>query len=238
MPATTTDQRLLWPGYVYPSVWDPATPWLKVGREAQDGFDHTGSILVMNPASGPGAAVVGDWTVAVNSARNLGHKVVGYAHTSYAARAVADVQAEVDAYYTWYGVDGIFVDEMSNNAADASYYRGLYAYIHTKPGDHLVVGNPGASATTAWQVTAPKSADLLVNFEGTAAAYAVWTPPAWTASYPAATFAHLVHACAVVDLPTVVARSRTTRAAYRYVTDDVLPNPWDTLGHWPAQATP
>jgi len=238
MTATTTDQRTLWPGYVYPSVWDPATPWLKVAAQAQPGLDHTGSIVIMNPASGPGVAVVGDWTVAVNTARNYGHQIIGYVHTSYGARLYTDVTAEVDAYYTLYGVDGIFVDEMSNDAAVKAYYQSLYAYIHTKAGNHLVVGNPGAAATTDWQVKAPKSADLLVIFEDTAANYLTWTAPAWTATYAASTFGHIVHTCLAADLPTVIARTRAQRAAYRYVTDDVMPNPFDTLGHWPAQATP
>lgn len=232
------DQRTLWPGYVYPSIWDPATAWLQWARYAQRGFDGTGSIAVMNPASGPGTAVIPDWTGAVNHARNLGHKVVGYTHTSYGARPVADVQAEVDKYVAWYGVDGVFVDEMSNNAADKSYYQGLYAYVRTKPGAHLVVGNPGQAATTDWQVKAPKSADILVVQENTAAAYLTWTPPAWVSAYPASTFAHLVHACAAVDLPAVLAHAEATLAGYRYVTSDVLPNPWDTLAYWPEQATP
>jgi hypothetical protein len=240
MPATTADQRTLWPGYVYPGVWDPATAWLAWARTAQRGFDGSGSVAVMNPASGPGSAAVPDWTAAVNHARNLGHRVVGYTHTSYAARPVADVQAEVDRYYAWYGVDGVLIDEMSNDAATKSYYQGLAAYVRTKPGARLVVGNPGAAATTDWQLKAPTSADLLVVHENTAAAYLTWTAPAWVGGYPASAFAHLVHTCAAADLPTVVARSRAQRAGYRYVTSDGMPNPYDTLPGdvWPAQATP
>jgi hypothetical protein len=235
-----TDQRTLWPGYAYPGIWDPATPWLAWARLAQPGRTRIGSIGIMNPNSGPDVAVLSDWTGAVNHARNYGHRVVGYVHTSYAARAIATVKAEVDLYYDWYGVDGIFVDEMSNLATDSAYYRSLYTYVQAKPvGARLVVGNPGAAATTDWQlVTATKSADVLVTFEDTAANYLTWTPPAWCGAYPIDAFGHLVHACAAVDLPAVLMHSRATRAGYRYVTDDVMPNPWDTLGHWPAQATP
>lgn len=240
MPASTADQRTLWPGYVYPGVWDPATAWLAWAGYAQHGFDGSGSVAVMNPASGPGTAAVPDWTAAVNHARNLGHRVVGYTHTTYGGRPVADVMAEVDAYYAWYGVDGVFVDEMSNDPAVKGYYQGLYAYVGTKPGGRLVVGNPGAAAVSDWQVKAPRSADLLVVHEDTAAHYLTWTPPAWVtgSTYPAATFAHLVHTCAAGDLAAVVARSRVLRAGYRYVTGDVPPNPYDTLAYWPAQATP
>jgi hypothetical protein len=235
-----TDQKCLWPGYVYPSIWDPATPWLAWARQAQPGQTRVGSVAVMNPASGPGTAVVSDYTGAVNHARNLKHRVVGYVHTSYAARAIATVKAEIDQYYAWYDVDGVFVDEMSNLSTDSAYYRSIYTYVLGKPvGSRLVVGNPGSAAATDWQLNgATKSADILVVFEGTAATYLAWTPPAWTGSYPVDAFGHLVYATAAVDLPTVVAHSQATRAGYRYITDDDVPNPWDTLGHWPAQATP
>jgi len=194
----------------------------------------------MNPASGPGTGVISDWTGAVNHARNQGHRVVGYTHTSYGARAIADVKAEIDLYYDWYNVDGVFIDEMSNNATDSAYYHSLYTYVQAKPvGVRLVVGNPGASATTDWQlVAATKSADILVAFEGTSANYLLWTPPVWAGTYPIDTFGHLVHTCPAADLAAVLTHSRATRAGYRYVTDDVLPNPYDTLGFWPAQATP
>jgi spherulation-specific family 4 protein len=242
MTATTVDQRTLWPGYAPPNWWAgfPNSAWNNWADYAPAGQDRAGSIAIMNPASGPGTAVNSDWTAVVNHARNCGHRVLGYVDTNYAARPAADVEADIDKYYSWYPVDGIMFDRMSNNVADATYYRARYAYAHTKAATVLVVGNPGAAASTDWQVKTPKSADLLIVFEDTAANYLTWTPPGWItgSTYPTATFAHLVHACAAVDLPTMIARSKTLRAAYRYITDDVMPNPWDTLGLWPAQATP
>lgn len=238
MPASLTDQRTLWPGYVWPG--DPPGPiaqeWRDFGDFASAGQDATGAIAVMNPASGPGTAVTDGWTAVVNYARAHGHKVLGYVWTDYGNRPAAAVETDIDRYYLWYPVDGIFFDQMSNDSAVASYYRARYSYVKTKPGAALVVGNPGAAASTSWQLTNPKSADHLAIFEGTQATYSAWTPPAWVSSYPAAVFAHLVYA--VTDLPGAVARSRAQRAGYRYFTADDLPNPWDTLGHWPAQATP
>jgi hypothetical protein len=235
-----SDQRTLWPGYVYPDVWNgDACAWFRFGDEAQAGADGSGSIAVANPASGPGTAVVSDWTAAINYVRDKGHKVVGYVHTSYGARAIADVKAEVDAWYDLYGPDGIFVDEMSNDAATSAYYRDLYVYVATKQGAHLVVGNPGAAATTDWQLTAAtKSADILVIFEGTEAAYTAWTPPTWTGTYTANRLAHLVHTVTSGSATAALTHAQATKAGYRYVTDDVMPNPWDTLAFWPAQATP
>jgi hypothetical protein len=236
------DQRTLWPGYVYPSIWDLNTPWLQFSRYAQQGRNRTGSIAIMNPDSGPGTAPVPDYTGAVNYARNNGHRVIGYVHTSYGDRSMLDVITEIEKYYLWYGIDGILLDEMSNDLTDASYYRVLYAYVKTvgNSGTTLVVGNPGAAATTDWQIknSSSRSADILVIHENTASAYLTWTPPAWTTNYPPAKFAHLIHGCSVSDFNTVLTRTKTLRAGFRYITDDVMSNPWDTLKFWPQQATP
>jgi len=234
----TNDQRTLWPAYIYPDWWNgDASAWARFGDYASVGADRGGSMAVMNPASGPGSASVLDYTAAVNYARAAGQRVVGYVHTSYGARPLVDVKAEVDAYYGWYPVDGVFVDEMSTDSVTQPYYRDLYTYIRTKPGQHVVVGNPGTAAATDWQVkTTTKVADSIVLFEDVQAVYSTWTPPAWVASYPASTFGHLVHGA--TDLAAAVAHSKTTNCGWRYVTDDVMPNPWDTLAFWPAQATP
>lgn len=240
MPFGVDDQRTLWPGYVYPDVWNgDACAWFRFGDLAQAGSDRSGSIAIANPASGPGTAVVSDWTAAVNYVRDKGHKVVGYVHTSYGARAIADVKADVDAWYALYEPDGIFVDEMSTDATTQPYYRDLFEHVHSQTGDGLVVGNPGTAAATDWQLhDHTKVANLLVVFEDTEAAYATWSPPAWVASYPASRFAHLVHTVTSGSPVAAQAHAAATNAGYRYVTDDALPNPWDTLAFWPAQATP
>jgi hypothetical protein len=236
----TNDQRSLWPAYAYPDWWNGDTSvWARFADYASTGADRSGSLAVMNPASGPGAAVNPDYTAAVNYVRNAGQRVVGYTHTSYGQRPEADVKAEVDAYYGWYPVDGIFVDEMSTDPATQPYYHDLYAYIRAKFGQHLVVGNPGTAAATDWQVKATtRVCDVAVIFEGDAAAYLGWMPPAWVSAYPASTFGHLVYAASAADLPALLAHSKAATAGYRYVTDDGLPNPWDSLGLWPAQASP
>jgi len=236
----TSDQRILWPGYVYPDNWNADnSAWWRFGDQASPGADGSGSIAIANPASGPGTATNPDWVEAINYVRNRGHRVVGYVHTSYGARAVADVKAEVDAWYSLYMVDGIFVDEMSNTATDQPYYRDVFEHVHARPGDHLVVGNPGAAATTDWQVHGEtKIANIVAIFEDTEAHYLTWSPPAWVANYPAGRFAHLVHTVTSGSAAAMRAHAETANAGWVYATDDVMPNPWDTLAFWPAQATP
>jgi hypothetical protein len=71
-------------------------------------------------------------------------------------------------------------------------------------------------------------------FENTGATYAGYAPSSWNFDYDRSKFVHLVHtevspANMLADLHLAVQR----RAGGVYVTNDVLPNPWDRLpGYW------
>jgi hypothetical protein len=230
-------QRSLVPAYFYPDWWNAGNAWYRMC----DGMSAAGGtpIAVMNPASGPGTAANPDYQQVIGYCHGRGRHVVGYVHTSYGARPLAAVQAEIDATYAFYpAIDGIFLDEMSTDSSTRTYYRALYAYVKAKPGFHDVVGNPGAAAPTSWQLDAPV-ADQVVVFEGTAATFSRWTPPPWATTRPSQVV-HLVHAAAG---PTAIiaacARSKALGGGWSYVTDDTLPNPWDTLpapASWSAEA--
>ena len=133
------------------------------------------STVVMNPNSGPGTAPIPDYQRVIDYCHARGQHVIAYVHTSYGGRTAAAVKADIDTSYAFYpGIDGIFLDEMSNAASTRSYYQYLYAAIKAKPGVRDVVGNPGAAASTSWQLDTPV-ADEVVVFEGPAANYQRWT---------------------------------------------------------------
>ncbi len=95
-----------------------------------------------------------------------GQRVIGYVFTKYGKRRLAAVEKAIGHYYTWYpGVEGIFLDEMAEapSVKLETYYRQLTSYVHEKGG--FVVGNPGDTATTPWQLGA---VDQVVTFEGPA----------------------------------------------------------------------
>jgi hypothetical protein len=224
----TDNQHQLVPAYFYPDWWNTSNDWSRTC----DAMNMTGgaSTVVMNPVGGPGAAVNPDYAQALGHCHAVGQHVVGYVHTSYGSRPLAGVRADIDAFYALYpSIDGIFVDEMSTDPATRSYYQSIYADIRGKPGVHQVVGNPGGTPSTSWQLTTPV-ADILVVFEGTAAQYLDWTPPAWIHGAVASQMSHLVYATPnEATMRQVCARSKTLNAGNMYVTDDGLPNPWDTL---------
>jgi hypothetical protein len=228
----TNNQHQLVPAYFYPDWWNTPNNWSRMCAA----MNRTGgaSTAVMNPASGPGTAANPDYARVIQDCHARGQHVIAYVPTGYGARAMTTVRADIDAHYRFYpGIDGIFLDEMSTDPATRSYYQGLAGYIRGKPGAHEVVGNPGTAASTAWQLTS-RAADAIIVFEGTAAQYLGWTPPAWIRGRTASEISNLVYSTPDdATMRQVCSRSKTVNAGYMFVTDDVLPNPWDTLpAYW------
>ena len=150
------------PAYFYPTWW-AGSPWDRLNAAAA----RIPIEAIMNPASGPGTAVNPDYQVAVGQLHAAGGKVIGYVPTGYGSRPADEILADVSDYVEWYGVDGIFLDEMGNQSG-ALDYAALYANIKglaARAGIGLhVVGNPGEPFADAEAFIA--AADTLVLFEG------------------------------------------------------------------------
>ena len=211
-------QSIAVPAYFYPSYPDP------VWAQMQTAVPPV-SLAVMNVDSGPGIAPDPNYVSQIAAARAAGIIVLGYVYTSYGARAAATVQADIDAYYAWYPVDGIFFDEAANTCPQQPYYAALDTYVKAKGGFGRTVLNPGINTPECF-VTA---ADVLLNFEGPFSAYQTWTPDGWESGYDPSHFWHLVHDTSLAQMPTAVLLSQSRGAGLVYVTADGLPNPWDTL---------
>ena len=129
----------------------------------------------MNPDSGPGPRQNLDYVNTVNKTTAAGVRVLGYVYTDYGDRSLSDVTSDIDNYYKWYNVDGVFLDEAEyRDCTDDAYYQNLYNHIKAKGGQ--VILNPGTQTEECYA----DSADVIVNFEGTYDAYARETAPALT----------------------------------------------------------
>lgn len=205
-----------------PSYFGPGALWTKLGAAAP----RVG-LAVINPNSGPGAAIRPDYVAQVRATQARGVTVLGYVHTSYGKRPLAEIKAEVAAYHRWYGVDGIFFDEVTNDDAGLPYYLQCKAIARAgHPKDALVI-NPGTPVTEGYM----QAADVVLTFESDYKAYVSRAAdPAWVAKYPARRFYHLVYAAPDADaMRRAVTLSKQRNAGWVYITPDDLPNPWDTL---------
>lgn len=212
-------QRQLIPLYVYPFWWQSGNDWYRACESINAA--NGGSTVIMNPANGPGSSRSSDYDNAIDHCHDLGHHVIGYVDTNYATIPLATVKSQIDSYYSWYAtqatgidgrIDGIFLDQMSNEASTATYYHEIYTYIKAKSTTHRdVVGNPGAAATTGWQLaTATQAADSIVIFEGPPTdpsgqhlGLDSYVRPAWANSYPASSIIMLVYNVPAAQIPSV-----------------------------------
>jgi hypothetical protein len=181
-------------------------------------------LIVVNPESGPGANEHPEYRGAVRTAQRGGARVLGYVPTNYGSRPVADVMTDVDRYMSWYGVNGIFLDEASHVPALLPYYATLSRHIRGS-GRRLVVLNPGV-------VPAPgyfHLADVVVTFEGPYDRYAaaVERMQEWVGAQPPSHVAHLVYDASREQALSAV--RNLDGAGYLYVTSGSLPDPWRAL---------
>ncbi len=210
------------PAYFYPDAqWDAV---VAAGAKA--------AVMIVNPDSGAGAAADPVYAEAITRAKNAGILVLGYVSTAYGDRAEAEVFLDIDNYANWYGVSGYFFDEVSG-AAECAFDKKYYDRATNRAGTSLpgsyVAFNPGTDTCEYFL----NIADVIVTFEDSAAAYAVWAAPDWTRQQPAARFWHLVLDTAESELASTLERAVANNVATVYVTDDVLDNPWDTLpSYW------
>ena len=225
--AHAAPQSIAIPAYFYPVYPDPT--W-----QQMEDATPTVAMAIMNPASGPGTAADANYVSQVPHTRAAGVAVLGYVDTAYASRTITAVEADIDSYYAWYGVDGIFFDQASNDCGDAPYYTSLDAYVKAKGGLARTVINPGTVTPQCFITTA----DTIVNFEGSYALYQAWAPLGWESGYSPDHFWHLVYATAETDMPSAVLLSRARGAGWVYVTPDTLvPDPWDSLPTQPYWST-
>jgi hypothetical protein len=155
---------ILIPAYLYPSdVYNNATFNSLIDLKKK--YHKVPMYVILNPSNGPGTVVDGNYTVAIKRLTGAGIHVLGYIYTSYAARAIATVKADVDGWLSLYPeVEGIFVDNQTsdNTQSNLDYFTELTAYCHYKK-FWPVIGNSG----TAVYAEEYDTVDAIVVHEGT-----------------------------------------------------------------------
>jgi len=155
------------PLYTYPgSTWDQVAASASV----------VDTLAIINPNSGPGNGPDSSYNTYMTKLHNAGVDMVGYVHTSYGARSIADVKADIDVYASQFPLlVGIFLDEVSASASQLSYYQQLYSYIMSMPGWKYDILNPGAVPTSGYA----NAATQIVTYESSASSFSSSSNPSW-----------------------------------------------------------
>ncbi|MGC5565158.1 spherulation-specific family 4 protein [Streptomyces sp. FR-108] len=212
-----TPGRLLVPLYVHPAV-DPAA-WQALTRVPSLLYG-----VVLNVADGPGVTRDPAFAAAAGALRAAGVRVLGYLDTAYGTRPHRTVLQELRRHISWYGTDGVFLDQAGAEAGLLPYYRALAEGIRGH-GIGTVTLNPGIHPDPGYA----SIADLLVTFEGDWQTYLTSAVPPWTETHPPTRFCHLIHGVpdGLCDLAARTARIR--RTGVHCAVPGAGANPWAAL---------
>lgn len=220
-----SDVTLAVPAYFHPRT-RPAD-WARLaalGPALEPAPDPCLGFAVMNPDSGPGAEPDPAYHPVISAVTSTGGRVIGYVDTAYARRPSGAVLRDLAAYRAWYGLSGVFLDQVSSGTHHLAHYRRLVAGAR-RIGFDLVVLNPGVTPSPGFA----DLADVLVTFEGEWNAYGDYLVAEWMRGYPRERFCHLIHGAGPTALADARARAAANHVGVLYATELTGTNPWAAL---------
>jgi len=159
--------KLIVPLYTYPD-----SGWTTVAN----GASLVPTLVIINPNSGPGTGPDANYNAGMAKLHAAGAEIVGYVHTSYGTRAMADVKADIAQYASEFPLlSGIFIDESASTDEYVSYYTEVYEYIMTFPGWKYDIINPGTVTTAGYM----QASTQIVAFEDSASLFASSSNPSY-----------------------------------------------------------
>lgn len=224
-PALAADPslKLIVPAYFYPGGKE-----LKAWHHLIDAASKVPIIAIANPASGPGKQVDPAYTAIIQQAQAAHVKIIGYVSTSYAKRTASEIKQDIDTWVQFYpSIEGFFFDEQSSEAAKSDFYVDIASYGRMKVSNAFIVTNPGTIC--AEEYFSKRVADTICTVES-ADSLDKYMPPAWATKYPPSQFYGLAYKIGKSrNMQDSLKAAPTKHFGYVFVTDDKLPNPWDTL---------
>lgn len=234
------------PLYQYPlSAPSVLSPWWQEVLDAAN--PETPLTVVVNPSSGPIDDTHPDydnWIEALSQLSENPHiQFLAYVSTrisptSAVVRPTEDILADVSTYAEFFRfpntsqsfLDGIFLDEMSNLVGNVAAYQTVADAIRARQDltGTFIAGNPGTSIPIEYldQTTA----DLFIVREGTPADLLNNPMPGYVTSsdYSHLDFGAIIHGAAdTTTLAEMLKEVKLRALDYVFITDDVLPNPFD-----------
>lgn len=232
--------EIIVPAYFYPSWMPSQNEWHQLSWAAQQGAQVT---AIMNPGNGPGTASNSDYVASINEFRAAGGKVLGYVYTCYGVnhctpevpptRSTSEVLADAQKYANWYGVDGVFLDEMATQPGALPFYQTVSNSLRAAHPGWEIVGNPGVTPSAGYVPLA----NTLMSFEGS---YSDFINGSFLSGLTnAASTGAIVHSVATVaQMQQVMGLARQHGLGAIYVTDGTMAsgNPYLHLpSYWTAE---
>lgn len=207
------------PLYSYPTT-NNGDIWKSV-RDAATANPTLSFIAIINPNSGPGSSRDDTYVTAIAAMVNAGVKCIGYVSTNYTQVPASTATANMDSYKSWYPqLTGFFLDEMINTGSHESYYSGLTSYA-VSIGLPFTVGNAGTATSQAYFDTVNNT----VIYE----TVPLPRPTVLNSGFDSSRCSMMSYNVAASQLNQTYINDIVQYTPYVYITDDVLPNPYDVL---------
>ena len=166
---------------------------------------------------------------ATQQMQSKGILVIGYVYTNYAARDPEICKQRIDLYGRLYNTVGINLDQMSNVVGNEGYYGNLTTYTKST-GMTYTVGNPGTVIPESYVGTV----DTILIYESSGLpAISTLKSRTFNGKYDMHNFGAIPHS--VSSYSSTWVNQAEDVVGYVYVTNDKMPNPWDTLTKYSRQ---
>jgi len=205
-------------GVIVPLYSYPGSDWSTVAS-VKEAYPAVPLIAIINPSNGPGSSQDPNFVSGITLLESAGVTVLGYVHTSYAARSIDSVIADVNSWKQMYHINGIFFDEMSNVSGYENYYSTLNSYSRSL-GYTLTVGNPGSTVPASYLGTM----DNILIYENSG------LPSSSSLSnlgFQKSDFSFVSYDMSALNATFISSASQS--AAYLYITNQGLPNPYNII---------
>jgi hypothetical protein len=214
---SVADLSLAVPAYFHPV--DAPRDWQRLSNLA-----HLARFVIINVHNGPGEELDPTYVPVIESLQSAGIRTVGYIDSDYGRRDPAELGREARVYRERYGVEGVFLDQVTSDLEQLDHFAQCVVAVKTA-GAPFVVLNPGTTPHPGYV----DLANVTVTFEGSWAEYRSLEEPEWTHRYPAKRFCHLVHSLPDKQFPVALREAATRHVGSVFFSDGRGDNPWDRL---------
>ena len=226
--------NILIPMYIYPTDIYNNTDYNTLFDIAKT-YKDVGFVVIVNPDSGPGTDVDTNYETAIKRMVAAGITPIGYVATTYANKPIDDVKAEIDTWLSLYPqIQGLFLDETPTNSNKISYYEDITNYARLK-NLYPIVLNPGTVVSKAWFDS--NAGDVFVIYENEGVPSEEFLRGEYTnpSGFLDSFYRKRAVLCYNVTFGSDIVLRLKKYTGMFYITDDTLPDPWDSLPSYLSQ---
>jgi Spherulation-specific family 4 len=196
---------LIVPLYGYPSpVWNSLI-------QAKAANPSVPVVAVINPDGGPGWSLDQNFVTGIRNLQAAGIIVLGYVWTDYGSRPLNETEADIHTYWSWYGVNGTYLDQMASWTGEEAYYSAANVYAKSL-GMTLTVGNAGTDVAQSYIGTV----DVIIVYESPGLP-SISSIGGWHADYPKSDFGMIAYGVGTVNNSYIA--DAAYYLGYLYITD-------------------